>query len=1111
MTKKPLFWILLTVSSVSGILYFAKNFDTAFPALTVNVKMNREMAIREAGNLSKKYNWAPSEYNSAVSFNGDRNLQTFVELEGGGLDTFKMLYSDSIFYPYTWKVRHFREKNTNEVSVWFTPEGRPYSFSQKLSEDEPGSAISRDDAYDIAIGSLKDDWFVNLDHYELVDESEKIQPGGRVDHTFTYQLAGFQLGKNGYIKLKLTVQGDRLGELVHFAQVPEAFNRRFSEMRSANDTIAFSANIIIYLVYGLLGVIVSIFFLMRTRWVLWRKAIGWGMIVGFFQVAVQLNFIPMMWMEYNTAISENNFMMEIIFSMLILFILQSTLYGLSFIAAESLTRKAFPNQIQFWKVWSSKAGSSLNVLGQTIGGYLITGVFMFYAIAFYTFVTKNLGWWAPADTSYDPNLLAAYFPWLTSIGISLGAGFWEECLFRAVPLAGAALIGDRYGKRNLFIGIAFVFQAIVFGAAHANYPVQPAYARVVELMIPSFLFGYIYLRFGLLPGIIMHYSYDVAMISLQLFTANVPGIYFQRFMVILFLLIPLWLILYLRFRSGRWGSSMTGMKNEDWKVPPPQQEIEESNINEPVQIQSSLFSRKRLIIAGIIGSILYITFGLSRPDQPTMEISKLEAIQIAQNSLSYFGFSPDSTWKMETRHNSGEQQMDRFIWQEYGEETYYLLRGQYLNTPSWEIRYRRYYGDVAERAEEYRCYVNNKGDKSSVWHQVPEDWEGANLSEEDARSLILSYVQKKYGTDPLMLYELEANSFKKPNRLDWQFIFEDTTTYHIDDGQLRLAVAMSGDHITGSYRSVFVPEEWKRVEQEKESRWFPIELILGLSMTFSLAYVVVFGTIRWSKRNFNTRIFIKALILLFVLGLVQLWSDLPMRFFSFKTEQPYSDQLYQTILMGVVILFIGSLLKAIVLSASKDMVTVSSVVRRKLVLEDGVFIGIFLAGGYELLNNVLPSLGPQLGNYSPLNARITVWGQAYGVLSSYVNNVIGALSIVICINAITKNWNSRIPIGLLYIALISLSIVSQNRGSFESVILLIICGLVVTYFLFVLYKDLIRFRPELVPVIFGTISIIRAITEGSQNLYSGQFIGAFIGSILLAGLSFVWYEILKET
>ena len=162
MTKKPLFWILLTISSVGGVLYFAENFDSAFPALSVNVKMDREMAIYEAEKLSKKYNWTPTEYSNAVSFDGDRNLQTFVELEGGGLDTFKMLYSDNIFYPYVWRVRHFQEKNPNEVSVWFTPEGKPYSFSQKLSEDEPGSAISRKDAYDIAMGSLKDDWYVNL-------------------------------------------------------------------------------------------------------------------------------------------------------------------------------------------------------------------------------------------------------------------------------------------------------------------------------------------------------------------------------------------------------------------------------------------------------------------------------------------------------------------------------------------------------------------------------------------------------------------------------------------------------------------------------------------------------------------------------------------------------------------------------------------------------------------------------------------------------------------------------------------------------------------------------------------------------------------------------------
>jgi hypothetical protein len=57
--------------------------------------------------------------------------------------------------------------------------------------------------------------------------------------------------------------------------------------------------------------------------------------------------------------------------------------------------------------------------------------------------------------------------------ISLRAGFWEECLFRAAPLAGATLIGDRPEGRRWWIGGTLVAQALIFGAVHANYPAQP--------------------------------------------------------------------------------------------------------------------------------------------------------------------------------------------------------------------------------------------------------------------------------------------------------------------------------------------------------------------------------------------------------------------------------------------------------------------------------------------------------------------------------------------------------------------------------------------------------------------------------------------------------------
>ena len=109
-----------------------------------------------------------------------------------------------------------------------------------------------------------------------------------------------------------------------------------------------------------------------------------------------------MWMNYDTSITAQSFIVQVAISALANFLLMATLYTLSFIAAESLTRKAFPNRIQFWKLWSPEVGNSLSVLGRTVGGYLTAGLFLFYSLVFYMFTHDTLGWWSPADTDYDP-------------------------------------------------------------------------------------------------------------------------------------------------------------------------------------------------------------------------------------------------------------------------------------------------------------------------------------------------------------------------------------------------------------------------------------------------------------------------------------------------------------------------------------------------------------------------------------------------------------------------------------------------------------------------------------------------------------------------------------
>jgi membrane protease YdiL (CAAX protease family) len=117
-------------------------------------------------------------------------------------------------------------------------------------------------------------------------------------------------------------------------------------------------------------------------------------------------------------------------------------------------------------------------------------------------------------------MFANYLPSLSALAQALQAGFWEECLFRAIPLATAAIIGERLGKRRAFIAAAMILQALVFAAGHAGYANQPAYARVVELIIPSFAFGTLYLLFGLLPGIVLHFAYDTVWMALPLFVSS---------------------------------------------------------------------------------------------------------------------------------------------------------------------------------------------------------------------------------------------------------------------------------------------------------------------------------------------------------------------------------------------------------------------------------------------------------------------------------------------------------------------------------------------------------------------------------------------------------------
>jgi hypothetical protein len=305
-TRRPAFWIAFAfVSALSGALAW-RYFPQAIPLINLEVKMSREDALAQAAAIAERLHLVAPGPRAAALFTHDGSTQNFVELEAGGKPAFKRLLSGDLYAPYRWEVRLFHPGETAEASVGFKPDGTPYGFVRKLPETAPGPALDADAARAIAEKAAREDWGIDLAPYKLIEQSHTEQPSHRVDHLFTYEREDQKLG-DGRVRLRLVVAGDSLSALQHFVFVPEAFSRRFQEMRSLNDTIAIVATLSAGVLYGLGGCILGVLWLLRKRWLLWRPALVAGAIVAGINALALLANAPQAWFSYDTAQSTTVF------------------------------------------------------------------------------------------------------------------------------------------------------------------------------------------------------------------------------------------------------------------------------------------------------------------------------------------------------------------------------------------------------------------------------------------------------------------------------------------------------------------------------------------------------------------------------------------------------------------------------------------------------------------------------------------------------------------------------------------------------------------------------------------------------------------------------------
>ena len=208
-------WTILTAFALLCSFGAYKIFPKAFPILNISLDMSRSDALSKAQQLSEKFNLGPEDNSQAATFGVDGYAQSYIELDAGGSSEFINILDKKYYEAYTWKVRHYKPGDINEVWFQVTPEGNVYGFYEKLSDDLFLESLSKNDSQQLAELESAKNWNVDLLSYDLIEIQEDLKPSNRLDYTFVYKRNDISIDEEGEYRLRITISGNKLTEEKH--------------------------------------------------------------------------------------------------------------------------------------------------------------------------------------------------------------------------------------------------------------------------------------------------------------------------------------------------------------------------------------------------------------------------------------------------------------------------------------------------------------------------------------------------------------------------------------------------------------------------------------------------------------------------------------------------------------------------------------------------------------------------------------------------------------------------------------------------------------------------------------------------------------------------------
>ncbi|HEY1424864.1 MAG TPA: CPBP family intramembrane glutamic endopeptidase [Candidatus Acidoferrum sp.] len=243
------------------------------------------------------------------------------------------------------------------------------------------------------------------------------------------------------------------------------------------------------------------------------------------------------------------------------------------------------------------------------------------------------------------------------------------------------------------------------------------------------------------------------------------------------------------------------------------------------------------------------------------------------------------------------------------------LMASQVNVWNWEVRFFK-----PEQEEEYRVGVSPEGNVTGYAHVIPEAQAGGQPDRGAAQKTAQDFLTGKLGkssADWDFLSE-EANSKKKPNRLDWSFTWE-RHGFRAKDAPERLQIELHGSDIGQASEALKVPEQWERDYRHLRSTNEFYNLIAFVPYLLMVGGVLWIGIQLTRQGQTNWRLAIQLGVIAAILLTAMQLNKWPVDVSGYRTTEAYGSFIIAQIVNALAFGIASALTVALVLPGGEPL------------------------------------------------------------------------------------------------------------------------------------------------------------------------------------------------